>query len=90
MAPALELQEEVIDRVGKALASMDIADYRLRMLKMGSSVNVLLHLKMGEEFELHSVAQLDEIQRTVRQSLDTMDVTVVSDLVFIDDLALAD
>ena len=89
-APDQALQDEVIERVGRALGELPVDDYRLRMLKMGHTVNVLLHLKLGKGFELHEVAQLDAIREQVLKPLAEMDGSVVADLVFIDDMRLAE
>ena len=90
IAPEQTLQDEVIKNVASAKDGLAVADYRLRMLKMGNTINVLLHIKLGAEFELREVAQLDAIREQVKAGLAIMDGLVVADLVFIDDMKLAD
>ena len=89
MAPEKALQEEVIARVAKALDGLAVADYRLRMLKMGNTINVLIHIKLGADFELNKIAELDAIRVPVRLEMDAMEGRVTADLVFIDDMQLA-
>lgn len=90
IAPAKALQDEVIEHVSRAVGSLDIEDHRLRMLKMGDTINVLLHVKMGPEYEFGRVSQLDEIRNAVNGALQGMEGRVVADLVFVDDMSLAD
>jgi len=90
MAPEKALQEDVIARVARAMNGLAVTDYRLRMLKMGNTINVLLHIKLGTDFELKKIAELDTIRARVLQELDAMEDRVTADLVFIDDMQLAE
>lgn len=90
MAPEKTLQEEVITRIANAMGGLAVADYRLRMLKMGNTINILLHIKLGADFELTKVAELDAIRARVLQELESMADHVTADLVFVDDIQLAE
>ena len=90
IAPDRAIQDEVIERVEAALAPLPIDDCRVRMLKMGNTLNVMLHVKLAAAFDVRSIKQLDEIRATVHEALAEIDARVAVDLVFIDDMALAD
>ncbi|MCX2982530.1 cation diffusion facilitator family transporter [Halieaceae bacterium IMCC14734] len=90
MAPEKAVQDDVIERVARAMKGLSVADYRLRMLKMGSTMNILLHIKMGPDFKLKNVTELDAIRTRVVQELNAMEGRVTADLVFVDDMTLAD
>jgi predicted Co/Zn/Cd cation transporter (cation efflux family) len=73
----------------KAVPEFPTEDYRIRLLKMGNSLNVLVHVKPGPGFELSSLNQLDEIRTRFNTELETLEVKTVADVVFIADMKLA-
>lgn len=88
-APDASWQQAVEECFEKALPGFPVESYRIRLLKMGNSLNVLVHVKPGADFELSSLEQLDAIRLKFNAALETMDVKTVADVVFVDDMKLA-
>jgi predicted Co/Zn/Cd cation transporter (cation efflux family) len=88
-APDPSWQQAVEACFEKAVPEFPTEDYRIRLLKMGNSLNVLVHVKPGPDFELSSLDQLDEIRTRFNTALETMEVTTVADVVFIADMKFA-
>jgi predicted Co/Zn/Cd cation transporter (cation efflux family) len=88
-APNPSWQKAVEACFVKAVPEFPTEDYRIRLLKMGNSLNVLVHFKPGPGFELSSLNQLDEIRTRFNTELETLEVKTVADVVFIADMKLA-
>jgi predicted Co/Zn/Cd cation transporter (cation efflux family) len=88
-APDPSWQQAVEACFEKAVPKFPTEDYRIRLLKMGNSLNVLVHVKPGPGFELSSLNQLDEIRTRFNTELETLEVKTVADVVFIADMKLA-
>ena len=89
-APDPLWQQQVEECFEKALPQFVVADCRIRLLKMGNTLNVLVHIKPGPDFKLQSLEQLDEIRFKFNSALETLDVKTTSDLVFLGDMNLAE
>ena len=89
-APDAAWQQDVEECFRKAVPDLPIEDYRIRMLKMGNTLNVLVHVKPGPGFELRGLDQLDDIRFRFNTALETMELRVTADVVFISDMKLAD
>ena len=88
-APDASWQQAVEECFEKAVPEFPTEDYRIRLLKMGNSLNVLVHVKPGPDFELSNLEQLDEIRTRFNTALETMKVQTVADVVFVADMKLA-
>jgi predicted Co/Zn/Cd cation transporter (cation efflux family) len=88
-APDPAWQQAVEECFVKAVPEFPTEDYRIRLLKMGDSLNVLVHVKPSPGFELSGLEQLDEIRSRFNTALETMEVKTVADVVFIADMKLA-
>ena len=62
----------------------------VRLLKMGDTMNVLMHLKPGPDFTLKSFDQLDDIRTRFNDALKDMEVRAIADVVFINDMKMAE
>jgi cation diffusion facilitator family transporter len=89
IAPDPSWQKAVEACFEKAAPEFPTEDYRIRLLKMGNSLNILVHVKPGPGFELSSLDQLDEIRTRFNRALETMEVKSVADVVFVADMKLA-
>ena len=89
-APNDSWQQSVEDCFKKAAPEFVTADYRIRLLKMGNTLNVLVHVRPGPEFKLRGFDQLDDIRFKFNTALETMEMRTTADIVFVDDMKLAD
>ena len=89
-APDASWQKAVEDCFTRAVPDFPAEDYRIRLLKMGNTLNILVHVKPGAGFALSGLDQLDEIRVKFNASLATMEVKTVADIVFVDDMRLAE
>ena len=90
MAPTAPYQAEVRARVEQALNSYPMEDHRVRMLKMGNTINVLVHAKPKNEFQVNSFDELDDVHHHVQKTLEELPHQVVLDIVFVGDMGMAD
>jgi cation diffusion facilitator family transporter len=89
-APDLTLRSEVESHFKRALPELAKSEYRMRLLKMGNTVNVLIHICPGPGFTLGGLKDLDQMRDKFNAALAEMDARAVADLVFIADMRLAD
>lgn len=89
-APSEEDQAPILERVAAALARWEIAEHRVRLLKLGNTMNVLVHARPGPAFELGSIERLDEIRADVKASLLPLGYDLVFDVIFVSDMRYAD
>ena len=90
MAPDASWQEAVEERFRNAMPDFPVEDYRIRLLKMGNSLNVLVHVKPGPGFDLNGLGQLDEIRLKFNAALETMEVKTIAEVMFVDDMSQAE
>lgn len=89
-APDAAMQQAVDERFRRAVGGLPIDDYRIRLLKMGDTMNVLIHARPGEGFVLRGVEQFDAIHRNVNEALADLGVKVATDIVLVSDMRLAE
>ena len=89
-APDAHWQQAVEECFIKAAPHFINTDYRIRLLKMGNTLNVLVHIKPPTGFDLRSLDQLDEIRINFNSELETMQVKTAADIVFVGDMKLAE
>lgn len=89
-APNDSWRQKVEDCFLKSGPQFANTDYRIRLLKMGNTLNILVHVKPGPDFDLHSVDQLDDIRFKFNSELETMEVRTTSDIVFVGDMKLSE
>lgn len=89
-APDPEISHTVERHLLAVMPGTPKENYRIRLLKMGNSLNVLIHVYPGPNFELTSLQRLDEIRVQFQTTLSEMDGSVVADLVFVGDMALSE
>ncbi len=89
LAPDPQLQQSVINQIESAIEGLDIRDHRIRMLKLGNVLAVTLHLMPDDRTELEGISELDRIRRDIGHSLDSLDLEVGIDVIFVADMKLA-
>jgi len=89
MAPREE-GEAVRVRVAEVLAATQVADHVVRIIKFGNALNVLVHARFDEGHEPGSIAGLDAVRNRLKKRLDELGYTVYLDVVFVDDMSLAE
>jgi cation diffusion facilitator family transporter len=89
IAPDPALTQAVEERFKRALPEIQPAEYRIRLLKMGNTLNVLMHVKPGPDFSLNELSQLDEMRIRFNAALEDMEVNALADIVFINDIKMA-
>ena len=90
MAPTVPYQAEVRANVEQALQTYPIEDHRVRILKKGNTVNVLVHAKPRSDFDINSFDELDDVHHHVQKALDELPDRAVLDIVFVGDMRMAD
>jgi len=88
-APDASWQQAVEECFKKAASGLTDDDYRIRLLKMGNTLNILVHVKPGPGFELTGLDQLDEIRFKFYSEPEALDVKTTADIVFVGDMQLA-
>lgn len=89
MAPQEE-GADVRERVAGALANEAVVDHRVRIVKFGNVLNVLVHAQLDGDHAFRSATDLDAIRNRVKQALDELGFLVYLDLVFVGDMRLAE
>lgn len=89
LAPHPDVQQDVIDKIASALEDLPVEDHRIRMLKLGNVMSVILHLRLSGDFHFERIADLDRVRRKIEQSLASLDYDVGLEVLFIDDMELA-
>jgi len=90
MAPPKGYQELVHDKIAKSLSSYPIENYRVRLLKMGDTINVLVHARPAADFVFRSWPAMDEIRARLNKDLEELPERAIVDLVFVGDMAFAE
>ena len=89
LAPAPDLQAAVKERISGVLGDFPVADYRIRMLKLGNVMAVTLHLRPSDDYRIESVADLDHVRAVIKDALDSLDYEIGLDVIFVNDISLA-
>lgn len=90
MAPPGPYQEQVREKIDQALSHYPVDDKRVRLLKMGNTINILLHVKLSDDYRFESHAAMDEIHWHVERELESLPDRAIVDLVFVGDMAVAE
>lgn len=88
-APDRALQDQVDELFRTAAAGLGIEAYRIRMLKMGNTLNILVHARLPHESAV-AVHELDAVRSRFGESLEVLRMRGVADVVFVGDMAFAD
>lgn len=88
-APDAALQQQVDDIFREQSAPMDIHDYRIRMLKMGNTLNILVHVQLDAEKKVR-VDELDAMRKRFVSALEVLNLRGIADVVFVGDMSLAE
>lgn len=89
-APDPKLTASVEQKIGAAIRDLPGAELTVRLLKMGSTLNILAHVVLPADFSLESVSRLDDIRANITKSLDSMEIACFVDVLFTNDPSLAD
>ena len=89
LAPHPDVQKSVKERISGALGEFPVADYRIRMLKLGNVMAVTLHLRPADDFRIECVADLDRIRFAIEDALASFDYEIGLDVMFVNDMELA-
>lgn len=89
LAPAPNLQAAVKERISGVLGDFPVADYRIRMLKLGNVMAVTLHLRPSDDYRIESVADLDHVRAVIADALASLDYEIGLDVIFVNDISLA-
>ncbi len=89
LAPDAELQQSVIAQIESSIEGLAISDHRIRMLKLGNVLAVTLHLKPDDHALLEGISELDGIRHQIGHSLDSLNLEVGIDVIFVADMKLA-
>lgn len=88
-APDTALQQQVDDIFREQSAPLDIRDYRIRLLKMGNTLNILIHAQLAAGAAVN-VEELDAVRRRFMEALKVLNLHGVADVVFVGDMSLAE
>lgn len=88
-APDAALQQQVDDIFREQSAPLEIRDYRIRLLKMGNTLNILVHAQLAAGAAVN-VEELDALRRRFMEALKVLNLNGVADVVFVGDMSLAE
>ena len=89
LAPDSSVQQVVTERIEGALEEFPVAEHRIRMLKLGNVVAVTLHLRLAEDHEIESIADLDRVREVIEGALASLDYEIGLDVLFVNDMGFA-
>jgi cation diffusion facilitator family transporter len=87
-APDPAVQQRVREAFAKAVASYSFPRTSLRMVRVGRYFYVLNHILVTGDFRVGRVSELDDIRRSVRDAIQSVEHSLVIDTVFTEDEAL--
>lgn len=90
MAPPEPLVQDIEQNLLDSLADVDTDRVEVRVTKRGRNTYLLVHVVVGENFRLASVADLDAIRHRSETALKTWRPEIVMDMLFVRDGSLAD
>jgi len=88
-APEEWIQEAVERSYLKAVHDIAVKDYRIRLLRLGNTLNVLIHVQPAAEFRVDGLAGLDKVRDKIEAELDKLDAVIVLDVLFVNDMRFA-
>ena len=88
MAPPPDIVDEIGERLIPTLAHVphDLIEYRVN--KRGRNTYLLVHVLVSDEFEIHSIEQLDDIRRKSSEQMKAWNPEIVMDILFVKDKTL--
>lgn len=89
LAPDSDLQAAVKEKIAGALDDFPVADYRVRMLKLGNVMAVTLHLRPSDDYRIEGIGDLDRVRFAIEEALATLDFDIGLDVMFVNDMGLA-
>ena len=89
-APDQQLQDQILERLSAAFGELDVADCRIRMIKLGNVMNVLVHVQPSDPGDMPPLDRVDGMTRRFKQSLAGLGLRGAADIVFVADIRLAD
>lgn len=87
-APDVALQRWVDEIFREQSATLEIRDHRIRLLKMGNTLNILVHAQLAAGTAVR-VEELDALRRRFAGALDVLNLRGIADVVFVGDMSLA-
>ena len=85
-APDPELLEKLDRLFNEAMQEHPVADYRIRVMKLGGTLNILIHVQLAEGFLFSDVVALDIIRDKVAKSYSGLGDANVLDILFVGDM----
>ncbi len=89
MAPSEPLVDEIEQRLLDSLGDVDYEHVELRVTKRGRNTYVLVHIVVGDDFTITSIAELDTIRNRSERTLKGWNAEIVIDMLFVRDPQLA-
>jgi cation diffusion facilitator family transporter len=89
-APEQALLDDLDNLFNEAVQDYPIADYRIRVMKFGTTLNVLVHIQPDAGFEFSDAAALDQVRDKVAKSYAAVGDAVVLDILFVGDMRFSE
>ncbi len=89
-APDRGLQGQVREKLYVAFEGFEFEDYRIRMVKLGDVISVVVHAKPATGHPQPTLEQLDAMRLAFRQSIQDLGLRGSADVILVGDMALAD
>ncbi|MCR8922000.1 cation diffusion facilitator family transporter [Dasania sp. GY-MA-18] len=90
MAPPAKVVDEIEAKLFELLGHIPHQLIELRVTKRGRNTYVLVHLVVSDEFKVNSIKELDQIRYDTMAAIKVWNPEVVLDILFVQDLALAE
>ena len=90
MAPKAEVVDEIEVKLNQLLGHLPHQLIEFRVTKRGRNTYILVHFVVNDEFTITNIKELDVIRRTSSEAMRTWNPDIVLDIMFVDDLALAE
>lgn len=90
MAPSSEIVDEIDEKLQEFLGHIPNQLIEIRVTKRGRNTYVLVHVVVTDEFRINRVKELDDIRHQVMHRMEQWKPELVLDIMFVEDLALAD
>ena len=81
-APSAKLQKELYRHIRSVLATCPCVDWRVRIIKQGRSIYVLIHVLMGREGDTMALPEVDRIRADIRDKLVLNHFRIETDVLF--------
>jgi len=89
-APEAGVHEAVEAGFLEAVRDVPLKDHRIRLLRLGNTLNILIHMQPDKGFTVNGVADLDFLRDKIRAELDKLGARIVLDVLFVDDMRFAE